>query len=284
MIAITGATGKLGQLVVKELLREVPAQQLVATLRNLDKASALHALGVQAREADYDRPQTLLEALKGVEKLLLVSAVEPGKRFGQHKAVIDAAKQSGVKSVAYTSILRADTSTLSLAREHKETEEYLRNSGLEFVLLRNAWYLENDTGALGAALAQGAIIGSSGQGRFASASRGDFAAAAAAVLTQPGHANKTYELAGDNSFSMSEFAEELSRQAGRLVVYRDLPPAEFEAALLAAGLPPMIVDVVVDASAKASKGELDSPSRDLSRLIGRPTTSVSEAIRVALRG
>jgi len=283
MIAITGAAGKLGQLVLKGLLQQVPANQVVATVRSLEKADDLRALGVQVREADYDRPEMLLEAFRGVDKLLLVSAVVPGQRFGQHKAVINAAKQAGVKLVAYTSILRAGTSELLLAQEHKKTEEYLKDSGLEFVLLRNGWYLENDTGSLTAALAQGALIGSSGQGRFASASRADYADAAVAVLTQPGHTNKTYELAGDQSFSMPELAEEVSKQAGKTVVYNDLPSAEFEAVLQSFGLPQMFVDAIVDASVKASKGELNSSSQDLSRLIGRKTTSVAEAVTVALQ-
>jgi len=283
MIAITGAAGKLGQLVLKGLLQQVPANQIVATVRSLEKADDLRALGVQVREADYDRPEMLLEAFRGVDKLLLVSAVVPGQRFGQHKAVINAAKQAGVKLVAYTSILRAGTSELLLAQEHKKTEEYLKDSGLEFVLLRNGWYLENDTGSLTAALAQGALIGSSGQGRFASASRADYADAAVAVLTQPGHTNKIYELAGDQSFSMPELAEEVSKQAGKTVVYNDLPSAEFEAVLQSFGLPQMFVDAIVDASVKASKGELNSSSQDLSRLIGRKTTSVAEAVTTALQ-
>ena len=282
MIAVTGASGHLGRLVVKGLLKKVPGGQIVATARNLEAVDDLRALGVQVRRADYDSPQTLLEAFKGVETLLLVSAVQPGERFGQHKAVIDAAREAGVKMVAYTSILRAGTSTLALAGEHRQTEEYLEQSGLGFVLLRNGWYLENTTGVLGMAIAQGAFIGSSAQGRYASASRADYADAAVAVLTQPGHANKIYELAGGEPFSMATFAQEASRQAGKPIAYNDLPAAQYEMALLSLGLPQMIVDVVVDASVKASGGELDSTSTDLARLIGRPTTSLAEAIKAAL--
>ena len=283
MIAITGANGSLGQLVVKGLLQIIPATQIVAAVRNPEKADDLRALGVQVREADYDRPETLAEAFKGVEKVLLISAVQPGERLRQHKAVIDAAKRAGVKSIAYTSMLRADSSSLVLAGEHLETEKYLKSSGLEFVLLRNGWYLENATGNLALALAHGAMIGSAGQGRFASASRADYAGAAISVLTQPGHANRTYELAGDHSFSMSEFAGEVSKQADRPIVYNNLPPAEYEAALLSLGLPKMIVDVVVDADVKASQGALDSSSRDLSELLGKNTTPFSEAIKLALQ-
>jgi NAD(P)H dehydrogenase (quinone) len=284
MIAITGASGNLGRLVVEGLLQHMAADRIVAAVRDVEKVDGLRPLGVQVREADYDRPDTLAEAFKGVEKVLLVSAVQPGKRLRQHKAVIDAAKKAGVKLIAYTSLLRANTSGLILAEEHKLTEEYIRESGLEFVMLRNGWYLENDTGTLAGALAQGAILGSSGQGRLASASRTDYASAAVAVLTQPGHANKVYELAGDHSFSMAEFADEVSKQAGKPVVYKDLPAAEYASALLGFGLPQMFVDVVVDASVKSSQGELDSSSPDLSRLIGRPTTTLSAAIKLALGG
>lgn len=284
MIAITGATGHLGRLVVMGLIQRLPAAQIIAAVRDVSKAEDLRALGVHVREADYDRPETLVKAFEGVDKVLLVSAVEPGKRLVQHKAVIDAAKRAGVQLLAYTSMLRADTSTLVLAGEHKATEQYLRSSGLEFVVLRNGWYLENDIGALGGALAMGKIIGSSGQGRFASAARADYADAAVAVLTQPGHTNNTYELAGDHAFSMAEFANEVSKQTGRSIAYENLPAGDFAAALLGFGLPRMIVDVVVDASVGSARGELDNAGRrDLSELIGRPTMPVSEAIKIALQ-
>jgi NAD(P)H dehydrogenase (quinone) len=283
MIAVTGANGNLGQLVVNGLLKTVPATQIVAAVRSPEKAADLRALGVQVREADYDRPETLLKAFEGVEKVLLISAVVPGQRFRQHKAVIDAARQVGVTVIAYTSMLRADSSTLILAEEHRETEAYLKRSGLDFVLLRNGWYLETNTGAIAAALAHGAIFGSAGLGRFASASRADYAGAAVAVLTRDGHVNKTYELVGNNSFSMPEFAEEVSRQAGEHIAYNNLSPADYETALLGFGLPKFVVDVVIDADVKSAKGELDSSSNDLSELLGRSTTSMSEAVRVALQ-
>ncbi|KTB60841.1 quinone oxidoreductase [Pseudomonas fluorescens] len=283
MIAVTGANGNLGQLVIKDLLRVIPAANIIATVRSLEKANDLRAMGVQIREADYDRPETLDAAFSGVDKLLLISAVQPGKRFSQHKAVINAAKRAGVKLIAYTSMLRTDTSCLILADEHKATEEYLKKSGLEFVLLRNGWYLENHAGTVKSSLMLGFIIGSAGKGRFASASRADYAAAAAKVLTQQGHVNKTYELAGDHSYSMYEFAEEVSRQAGRSIAYKNLAPTEYEAQLLSFGIPKMIADVVIDADMKSLTGELDSSSRDLSRLLGRSTMPFSEAIKDALQ-
>jgi NAD(P)H dehydrogenase (quinone) len=282
MIGITGANGKLGRLVIEGLLKIVPATQIVATVRNPVKASGLRALGVQVREGDYDRPETLQEAFNGVEKLLLISAVQPGDRFRQHRAAIDAAKRAGVKLIAYTSLLQANTSTLFLAREHLQTEQYLKSSGMDLVLLRNGWYVENHTEALASALSHSVIVGSAGQGRFASASRADYAGAAVMVLTQPDHAGKTYELAGDHAYSMSELAEEVSKHAGRKIAYNNLPPSEYESMLLGLGLPKMVFDVVLDADAKSSKGELNSASDDLSILLGRKTTPLAHSIKAAL--
>jgi NAD(P)H dehydrogenase (quinone) len=185
MIAVTGANGHLGQLVIKGLVERVPANQVIAAVRSPEKASCFGTLGVQVREADYTRPETLSTGLHGVKRVLLISAVEVGQRFKLHKAVIDAAKEAGVELFVYTSLLRADSSEMFLAREHKQTEEYIRVSGLPFVILRNGWYLENHTSALGNAVEHGALIGSSNDGRFASASRADYAAAAVVVLTQP---------------------------------------------------------------------------------------------------
>lgn len=281
MIAITGANGQLGRLVINGLLKHVPASNIVAAVRDPSKAADLRGLGVRVREADYDRPETLDAAFEGAGKLLLVSAVVPGERLRQHAAVIDSARKAGVKQVVYTSLLRANTSQLNIAGEHNATEKYLRESGLDFVVLRNGWYVENHLGAIPSAIAQSAIVGSSKDGRFAAATRADYAGAAIAVLTQDGHENKTYELANDQSYSMTEFAAALSKQIGKTVIYNDLPVADYEAILLSLGLPKMIVDVVVDADRKAPIGELDSDSDDLSRLLGRPATSLSDAIASA---
>ena len=213
---------------------------------------------------------------------MLISSSEVGQRIAQHRAVVDAAKQAGVKLLAYTSILRADTSTLALAEEHKATEAYLRASGVPWVMLRNGWYFENQTAALAPALQHGAILGAAGDGRFAAAARADYAAAAIAVLTQAGHENKIYELGGDQAYTLTELAAEVSRQAGKPVVYRNVPEAEYAAALESFGLPAAVAKVVADADARAAEGELDSTSHDLSRLLGRPTTTLAAAVRAAL--
>jgi NAD(P)H dehydrogenase (quinone) len=283
MIAVTGANGHLGQLVIDGLVERVSVNQIIAAVRSPEKASKFRTLGVHVREADYARPETLNTALHGVKRILLISAAEVSQRFKKHKAVIDAAKEAGVELFVYTSLLRADTSEMFLAREHKQTEDYIRASGLSFVILRNGWYLENHTPSLGKAVEHGALIGSSNDGRFASASRADYAAAAVVVLTRPVSENKTYELAGDQSFSMAELAAEVSRQIVRDIPYRNLSSDDYAAILLNFGLSQMIVDVIIDADIKSIRGDLDSTSRDLSGLISRPTTTLSDAVRSALR-
>jgi NAD(P)H dehydrogenase (quinone) len=282
MIAVTGANGRLGQLVIDGLVDRMPANRIIAAVRSPEKASGFGPPGLQVREADYTRPKTLNTALDGVRRVLLISAADVGERFTKHKAVIDAAREAKVELFVYTSLLRANSSELFLAREHEQTEEYIRASGLPFVILRNGWYLENHTSALGNAVARGELTGSSGDGRFASASRADYAAAAAVVLTQPVSGSKTYELAGDKSFSMVELASEVSRQVGRDIPYRNLSGKDYAVILLGLGLPQTTVDVVIDADAMAIRGDLDSTSQDLSRLIRRPTATLSEAVKAAL--
>jgi NAD(P)H dehydrogenase (quinone) len=282
MIVVTGATGQLGRNVIDELLKAVPASQIVAAVRSPDKAEDLLARGVTVREADYSKPETLASAFRGAEKLLLISSSEIGRRVPQHQAVIDAARAAGVALVAYTSVLRADTSALPVAGEHRETEAMLKASGLPHVLLRNGWYTENYLMGLPTALQHGAIQGAAGEGRIASASRADYAAAAAAVLQLEGQAGQVYELAGDTSYTLSEFAAEIGRQIGRSIAYRILNEADYRGALIAAGLPEPVAAMVAQSDAAAARGALLDDSRQLSRLIGRPTTSFTETLAVAL--
>jgi NAD(P)H dehydrogenase (quinone) len=281
MIAVTGATGHLGRLVVAGLLEKVPATQLVAIVRTPAKAADLAAQGVSVRRGDYAQPATLGAALQGVETLLLISSSEVGQRAAQHQAVIAAAGAAGVRLIAYTSILHAERSRLALAAEHLATERALAASGVPFVLLRNGWYLENYTDHLGTALQHG-FAGSAGAGRIAAAARADYAAAAVAVLTRPGQAGAVHELAGDVPFTMAELAAEASRQAGRPLAYADLPAGAYRQVLLGAGLPAPMVDVLVDADLNIARGELDDRGGALSGLIGRPTTTLAAAVAAGL--
>ena len=282
MIVVTGASGQLGQLVVEELLKTVPASQIVAAVRDPQKANDLATKGVIVRQADYAQPESLAAAFAGAEKVLLISSSEVGQRVAQHQAVINAARTAGVKLLVYTSILNAGSSNLVLAKEHKPTEEYLRNSGVPFTLLRNGFYTENHTGSLAAAVEHGAVLGAAKEGRFATATRADYAAAAAAVLTGNGHENKVYELGGDKPYTLAELAAEVSRQIGKPVAYKDLPQAEYAKALAGFGLPEELAGAIADADAGASRGELDTQSHDLSMLIGRPTTPLKQTVAAAL--
>lgn len=282
MIAVTGATGQLGQLVINELLATNNAQDIVAIVRNPAKAQALSQKGVQVREADYGNSVALAQALQGVEKLLLISSSEVGQRAPQHRNIINAAKSAGVQLIAYTSLLHADTSPLGLRAEHIETENDLAQSGIPFVLLRNGWYSENYLASVPAALEHGAFIGSAGDGKIASASRQDYAAAAAKVLSLDNQAGKVYELAGDEAWTLTELAEKLSALTGKSVVYQNLSEADFAAALQNAGLPEGFARLLADSDVGASKGGLYDDSHQLSRLIGRPTTSIDDSLKASL--
>ncbi len=282
MIVITGASGQLGRLVIEALLQKVPAGEIVAAVRNPEKVADLAARGVQVRVADYDQPATLAAAFAGADKLLLISASEVGRRLPQHRAVIDAAKAAGVGLLAYTSILHADSSPLPLAAEHKETEALIRASGLPAVILRNGWYTENYLAGIPAALQYGVVLGSAGEGRIASAARADYAAAAAAVLTLDNQAGRIYELAGDESYTLADLAGEIAKQSGRAVNYQNLPESDFKAALLGAGLPDFLATLLAESDVGASQGGLFDDSRQLSRLLGRPTTPLAPLVAAQL--
>jgi NAD(P)H dehydrogenase (quinone) len=278
-IGITGATGHLGRLVVQRLKTHVPASDLVALVRTPAKAADL---GIAVREADYDRPDTLVRALKGIDTLLFISASEIGKRLAQHHNIIEAAKKAGVKRIVYTSLLHADNSPINLASEHLPTENEIKASGIPYTILRNGWYTENYTGSIGGALAGGAFIGSAGEGKVSSAARADYADAAVAAVTGTGQEGKTYELAGDTSWTLADLAAEISRQSGKSIPYRNLPEAEYAKALEGFGLPKPIAGAIASWDTGASKGGLFDESHQLSKLIGHPTTPMPETVREAL--
>ncbi|MET9957291.1 SDR family oxidoreductase [Streptomyces sp. NPDC006339] len=282
MIIVTGATGQLGRLVVEDLLTRVPADQIVAAVRTPQKAADLAERGVQVREADYDRPDTLKTAFEDADKILLISGNDFGRRVQQHQAVIDAAKDAGAGLLAYTSVLHADTSTLPVAPEHQATEEAIKASGLTHSLLRNGWYNENYIPTAQQGAATGTIIGSARDGRISSASRADYAAAAAAVLTGDGHDNTVYELSGDTVFTMDDVAANTTAVTGTPVTYQDLPAQDHARALAEAGLPEPVVQMLLAIDAGTADGQLAGTTGDLSRLIGRPTTALRATLTAAL--
>ena len=281
---VSGASGQLGNLVVADLVKKVPAQNVVALVRRPDSAAPLEALGVEVRIGDYNDRATLEKAFAGIDRLLLISASEVGQRTAQHKNAIDAAKAAGVGFIAYTSILRADSSPIGLAIEHRETEEAIKASGIPYAFLRNGWYTENKTASIAPAIEHGAYIGAAGEGRFSSAARQDFAEAAVAVLTtDTPEAGAAYELAGDESYTMAEFAAEIASAAGKPVAYVDMSETEFAGALEGAGLPGPIAAMLADSDAQAAKGALQDDSHTLQSLIGRPTTPWAETVRAAVK-
>ena len=282
-IVVTGATGKLGGLVVDSLLRRgVPADQIVAAGRNVDRLRQHELRGVRTKRIDLDDVTSLRGAFAGAERLLLVSGTETGRRVGQHHNAITAARDGGVRLVAYTSIVRADTTTLLLAADHRATEDLLRQSGLSFVFLRDSWYMENYTGQIAAYLRQGAIVGCAAEGRVSAATHADFAAAAAAVLSTGGHDNAVYELGADEAFTMAELATEIGRQTGQTLHYQDLSVDAYTKLLLEQGVPPPDATIIADGDRGVAAGELFVETGDLSRLIERPTERLSDAIAKTL--
>jgi len=282
-IFVTGASGQLGNLVVEALLKKIPASAVVAGARTASKAADLAESGIEVRAIDYTRPETLAAAFSGIDKLLLISSSEIGQRAPQHRNVIEAAKKAGVKLIVYTSVLHADRSVLGLAEEHRQTEQALATSGLPHVILRNGWYTENYAASIPPALEHGVFLGSAKEGRIASAARQDYAEAAAVVLTSKAEqGGKVYELAGDEAYTLPEFAAEVSRQSGKNVAYQDLPEADYRNVLINAGLPEPLAALLADSDTGAAQGALFDDSRTLSRLIGRSTTSLAEVIKAAL--
>ncbi|EJF07909.1 MULTISPECIES: SDR family oxidoreductase [Pontibacter] len=278
-IGITGATGQLGRLVVTRLKAKVEPENIIALVREPQKAEGM---GVEVREADYTKTETLDSALQGIDTLLLISSSEVGQRAAQHKNVIEAAKKAEVKRIVYTSLLHADTSLLSLAEEHRATERMIKDSGIAYTILRNGWYTENYTGSVQGAIAGGAFIGSAGEGKISSASREDYAEAAVAVLTSLGHGGKVYELAGDEAYTLSDLADEISRQTSKDIPYKNLPEADYAAALAGYGLPDSMAKAIAGWDVAASNGALYDDSRQLSKLIGHPTTPMADSVAEAL--
>jgi len=281
-IVITGATGQLGRHVVEALLeRNVPAETIIAAGRSIEKLADFADRGVQVRTMDYEDAASVAEALKGASKVLLISGSAVGQRVEQHRTVIEAAKAEGVELLAYTSIANAETTGMKLAAEHQATEAILKESGVPFVLLRNGWYLENYTEQLPGTLAQGALAGSAGNGKVSGATRADYAHAAAAVLVADNQAGKVYELGGDDAFTMAELAAEITAASGQTIAYNDLTAAEYAGLLTSVGVPEAFAEILADSDLGIARGDLLVTGGDLSKLIGRPSTPLSEAVRSA---
>jgi NAD(P)H dehydrogenase (quinone) len=281
-IAVTGATGLLGALVINGLVETQPPQSIVAIVRDAAKAAPFAARGVQVRQATYDDPAALETALSGVDTLLLISGSEVGQRVQQHTNVVNAAKSAGVKRIVYTSAPKADTTSLILAPEHKATEAVIKESGIPYTILRNNWYTENYAAQIDEARQTGAITSSVGNGKIASATRTDFAAAAVAVLTGSGHENRTYELTGDHAWDFNELASVAGELIGSKVVYNSVSAEELAESLTQVGLPEGTVGFIVALNRDIAEDALADATSDLRTLIGRPTTPLIEALRATI--
>lgn len=277
-VGVTGASGQLGRLVVQQLLDRCQATDVVAIVRDPAKAADLAAAGVEIRVADYEDRASLDAAAAGLDRLLLISSNEVGKRFPQHQNVIDAAKAAGVGHVIYTSAPKATTSALILAPEHKATEEYLAASGLAYTVLRNNWYTENYAHSIQSAKESGTLVAAAGEGRVASASRADYAEAAAVVLVGEGHEGKVYELSGDHAWDYNELAATIAEVTGTPCSYRAVEPSEIVAAMTAAGLDEGMAGFVAALDANIADGLLADASDDLTKLTGKPTTPLKETV------
>lgn len=279
-IAVTGANGQLGRFIVGKLKAKIGAENVIALVRRPEVAEDL---GVEVRLADYDRPETLGQALQGVDKLMLVSSSEVGKRVQQHRNVVNAAKKNGVQHIVYTSIVGADHSTLAVAKEHPATEKDIKDSQIAYTILRNDWYHENYTASVPAAMANGAFYGCAGDAKISSAAREDYADAAVTVLLDEGHENQVYELAGDSAYTLTELAAEISRQTGKNIPYVDLTEEDYAAALVKAGFSDFMAKLFASFDTSAKRGDLFCESKQLSQLIGRPTTPIAESVAEALK-
>ena len=278
-IAITGATGQLGELVIQSLLKQTQTENIIALVRNFEKAQPLKQQGVELRLFDYDQPETLIPALEGVDKLLLISANEIGRRTPQHQAIIEAAVSAKVPYIAYTSLLNAPTNPLGLAQEHRETEAFILQSGLKYTFLRNNWYSENYLANVQHTAETGILYGSAQDGKISAASRLDYAEAAVKVLTTERHENQIYELAGSTSFTLADLASYIAHSSGKTVQYQNISAEDYTQALTSAHLPNALIDVIVDADIQTANGAMFSDSKDLEHLIGRKTTPIQDQVK-----
>ncbi|MTD13527.1 NAD(P)H-binding protein [Nakamurella sp. YIM 132087] len=281
-ITIAGAAGQLGAAVIDGLLDTVPAADVIALVRTDERGAELAARGVTVRVADYDDAPAVTAALADADRFLLISGSAVGRRFEQHRRLIDAAVAGGASLIAYTSVLSATGSINPVAPEHQQTEAYLAEVGVPHVLLRNGWYSENYAPTVEQASATGVLLTSAGDGRVASASRADYAGAAVAVLTTDGHAGRTYELSGDLAWTQDELAATIAEVTGKPVAVQQVSGAEQQAALVAAGLPDGVAGFVVGVDAAIAKGELGLVTGDLSALLGHPTTPLADTLKAVV--
>jgi NAD(P)H dehydrogenase (quinone) len=284
MILVTGATGNLGKAVIKNLLKKLPANQIAALARDMNKVEELKAQNVDIRMGDYNDAASLNRAMQGAEKLLFISSNDVITRLGQHRNVVDAAKKANIKHILYTSaaMKNIETSPLKSAMEaHFKTEDFIKESGLNYTILRNTLYADNITMFIGEKAVETGIFFPAGKGKVAYATRADLAEATAAILTSPGHENKTYILTGPQGYSFNDIASELSALAGKTVAYIDEDPATFADMLKKSGLPEQAVSFISAFGAAIKHNDFDIVDPALENLLGRKPTGLRTFLKAA---
>lgn len=276
-IIITGASGHLGRLTAEVVLDLVPTSEVVLTTRHPEALSDFAGRGAEVRKADFDRPETLGEAFAGGERLLLISTDAVGHRVSQHRAAIEAAREAGVRHVAYTSYLNpVEENPAVITPDHRETEKALRESGLAWTALRNAFYAEYQVPAGAQAIAAGRLVHNNGDGRIAYVSREDCAAAAAAVLTTDGHDDRAYDITGPEPLSQDDVASLLSKVSGRPIEAVAVDDEAFVQGLTAAGVPEPAARAFATYGRAIREGYLDEAPGAVENLTGRPPRSLRE--------
>ena len=275
---VTGATGKFGTKVVETLLKTIPSSQLAVSVRNPEKAEGLRARGVEVRQGDFDRPETLDSAFAGIDRLLIISADGDNEtRIRQHTNAVAAAERAQVKFIAYTSLGNASESTMFLAPPHVATEEAILKTSIPYSFLRNNWYLENEIPSIQGVLAGAPWVTSAGSGKVGWALQQDYAEAAAAVLAGDGHENTVYELSGQ-LLTQEEFASAVGTVLGKEVAVQQIDDDTYAEIMKGAGLPEFIIPFLVGIQQGIRNGALEIESNDFEKLLGRPATPISKAL------
>jgi len=283
-LLVTGATGQLGSLVVEALLKIVPASRVAVSVRQPEKADRFRALGVDVRQGDFDRPETLDRAFAGIDRLLLISTDGDNEtRILQHTSAVAAARRANVSFLAYTSLANAGDSKLFLAPVHQATEEAIRDSGIPYSFLRNNWYLENESSSIRAVLAGAPWVTSAAGGKVGWAPRRDYAEAAATVLAGTGHENTVYELSGE-LLTQEELVSALGRTIGKDVPVLQVDDAAYADIMKGAGVPEGFIPFLLAIQSGIREGELEVASDDFAKLLGRPATPAAEALRGIVDG
>lgn len=280
MIGITGANGHLGTTIIKLLVQKIPQGEIVAFIRNLDKGSELQSLGVQIRQADYDDQQSFVRGLQGIDTLVLISAHEVGRRFMQHKHVIDAAKETGVKRLIYTSFVHAKIPDWILLLEHHQTEEYIKEIGLNYVICRNSLYAEGMINDMTRIMNEGVYYTSATNG-FAYVGIPDLARTYAEVLAHPEkvQSNQIYNFTGPELVTPEDYFNVIQNQTDKKLIYKPVSEEEMTSYLHSIGVPEEAMDGWLGFERMQSEGICSVISNDIEQITGKKPLSLAELVQ-----